>query len=168
MLAKWKWNVVLSTFFCETVLGAPETTKCLKHALVLDRRSFWTHAWWRHQMETFTVLLDLCEGNSPVSVKSLHKGQWRGALMFSVICAWINNWVNNREAGDLRRHRGLYDVNVMDLAEGSPEHLSITSVREYCWHNINNVEKHICYKQPSYICASSIDGWKVLFFIDMH
>ena len=29
------------------------------------------------------------------------------------ICAWINDWVNNREAGDLRRHRGHYDVNVM-------------------------------------------------------
>ena len=44
-----------------------------------------------------------------------HKGQWRGALMFSLICAWINDWVNNREAGDLRRHRGHYDVNVMIL-----------------------------------------------------
>ena len=40
-------------------------------------------------------------------VNSPHKGQWRGALMFSLICAWINGWVNNREAGDLRRHRAL-------------------------------------------------------------
>ena len=39
-------------------------------------------------------------------------GQWRGALMFSLICAWINGWVNNREAGDLRRHRTHYDVTV--------------------------------------------------------
>ena len=45
--------------------------------------------------------------NSPL------KGQWRGALMFSLICVWINGCVNNREAGDLRRHRGHYDVNVM-------------------------------------------------------
>ena len=44
---------------------------------------------------------------------SLHKGQWRGALMFSLICAWINVWVNNGEAGDLRRHRAHYDVIVM-------------------------------------------------------
>ena len=35
--------------------------------------------------------------------------------MFSVICAWINSWVNNREAGDLRRHPGLYDVIVSAL-----------------------------------------------------
>ena len=42
-----------------------------------------------------------------------HKGQWRGALMFSLICARINGWVNNREAGDLRRHRAHCDVTIM-------------------------------------------------------
>ena len=42
-----------------------------------------------------------------------HKGQWRGALMFSLIYTWINDWVNNREAGDLRRQHGHYDVIVM-------------------------------------------------------
>ena len=46
-------------------------------------------------------------------VNSPHKGQWRGALMFSLICAWINGWVNKGEAGDLRRQRGHYDVIVM-------------------------------------------------------
>ena len=69
--------------------------------------------WWRHQMETFSALLALCARNSPVPVNSPHKGQWRGTLMFSLICAWINDWVNNHEAGDLRRHRCHYDVNVM-------------------------------------------------------
>ena len=71
------------------------------------------YTWWRHQMETFSALLALCAGNSPVPVNSPHKGQWRGPLMFSFICVSINDWVNNREAGDLRRHRGHYDVNVM-------------------------------------------------------
>ena len=42
-----------------------------------------------------------------------HKGQWRGALMFTLICARINGWVNNCEAGDLRRNRAHYDVIVM-------------------------------------------------------
>ena len=46
-------------------------------------------------------------------VNSPHKCQWRRALMYSLICAWINGWVNNREAGDLRRHRARYDVTVM-------------------------------------------------------
>ena len=48
-------------------------------------------------------------------VNSLHKVQWRRALMLSLICVWINAWVNNREAGDLRRHRAHYDVIVMGI-----------------------------------------------------
>ena len=75
-------------------------------------------SWWRHQMETCSALLALCAGNSPVPVNSPHKGQWRGALMLSLICAWINDWVNNHEAGYLRRHRGHYDVNVMKAEMG--------------------------------------------------
>ena len=49
-------------------------------------------------------------------VNSPHKGQWRGALMISLICVWINDWVNNREAGDLRRYRDHYDVIVMPIS----------------------------------------------------
>ena len=48
---------------------------------------------------------------SPVNFP--HKGLWRRALMFSLICSWINDWVNNREAGDLRCHHVHYDVIVM-------------------------------------------------------
>ena len=36
-----------------------------------------------------------------------------GALVFSLICAWTNGWVNNRGACDLRRHCAHYDVMVM-------------------------------------------------------
>ena len=46
-------------------------------------------------------------------VNSPHKGQWRGALMFSLICVWISGWVNNREAGDFRRYCTHYGVIVM-------------------------------------------------------
>ena len=48
---------------------------------------------------------------SPVS--SSHKGQWRGALVFSFICTWTDAWANNRNAGDLKRHRAHYNVTVM-------------------------------------------------------
>ena len=51
---------------------------------------------WRYQMETFSALLAFVRGIHRSSVNSLHKGQWRGALVFSLICAWINGWVNNR------------------------------------------------------------------------
>ena len=53
-----------------------------------------------------------------------HKGQWRRALMFSLICVWINGWVNNHAADDLRGYRAHYDVTVMlsvdDLATRGP------------------------------------------------
>ena len=48
-------------------------------------------------------------------VNSPHKGQWRVALMFSLIWVWINGSVNNRKAGDLRRYRFHYDVTVMGI-----------------------------------------------------
>ena len=54
-----------------------------------------------------TDMMTPANGNSP------HKGQWHGALMFSLIHAWINGWVNNGDTGDLRRHRTYYDVIVM-------------------------------------------------------
>ena len=55
-------------------------------------------SWWRHQMETFSTLLALCAGNSPV---------------FYFICAWTNGWVNHRDASDCRRHHVHYDVTAM-------------------------------------------------------
>ena len=70
-------------------------------------------SWWRHGMETFSALLTLCAANYQSPVNSLHEGQWRGALIFSLICFCTNGWVNNRDAGDLRRNRAHYDVIVM-------------------------------------------------------
>ena len=78
----------------------------------------WTLAWehddddvtkWKH----FPRYWPFVRGIQRSPVNSPHKGQWHGALMLSLICVWINGWVNNREAGDLRRHRAHYDVIVM-------------------------------------------------------
>ena len=69
-------------------------------------------------------------------VNSSHKGQWRGALMFSLICVWINSWVNNREAGDLRRHRTHYDVIVMhDECQAISILFSLANYTSICFHN---------------------------------
>ena len=55
-------------------------------------------------------------------VNSPYKGQWRGALMYSLICACIDGWVNDSEVGDLRRHRTHYNVTVMRIFYcGSPQ-----------------------------------------------
>ena len=61
-------------------------------------------------------------------VNSLHKGQWCGALVFSLICIWINGWVNNCEAGDLRPYRTHFDVTVMEW-----HRTAVTWQRVY-WH----------------------------------
>ena len=70
-------------------------------------------SWWRHQMETFFVLLALCKGNPPVTSGFPLQSLWRGALMISLICTWTNSWANNRDAGDLRRHCAHYGAAVM-------------------------------------------------------
>ena len=64
---------------------------------------------WKH----FPRYWPFVRGIHRSSVNSPHKGQWCGTLMFSLIWAWINGWENNREAGDLIRHRAHYGVTVM-------------------------------------------------------
>ena len=65
---------------------------------------------WKHNFSRYWPFV---RGIHRSPVNSPHKGQWRGTLMFSLICAWINGWVNNREAGHMRRHRTNYDVTLM-------------------------------------------------------
>ena len=52
---------------------------------------------WKHFLRYWSFVRGI--HRSPVN--SPHKGRWRGSLVFSLICAWINGWVNHREAGDL-------------------------------------------------------------------
>ena len=75
---------------------------------------------WKHFPHNWPFVLGI--HRSPVNTP--HKGRWRGALMFNLICAWTNGWANNRDAGDLRRDRGHYDVIAM---------------KYYAWH------VHDCY-----------------------
>ena len=76
-------------------------------------RAIWRHDYvikWKH----FPRYWPFVRGIHRSPVNSPHKGQWRGALMFSLICVWINGWVNNGEAGDLRRYHAYCDATVMD------------------------------------------------------
>ena len=68
--------------------------------------------WWRHQMETFSALL-AGVGNSPVTGEFPAQRPVMRSFNVSLIWAWINSWVNKREAGDLRHHNTHYDVIVM-------------------------------------------------------
>ena len=86
-------------------------------------------------MEIFSALLVLCAGNSPVNGEFRSQRPETRALMFSLICAWINGWANNREAGDFRRHRAFYGVTVMQYPYGmsAAESLEIKLTALY-WH----------------------------------
>ena len=66
---------------------------------------------WEHFPRYWPFVGGIHRGRSPVN--SPHKGQRSGTLMFSLICVWMNDWVSNREAGDLRRYRANYDIIVM-------------------------------------------------------
>ena len=81
-----------------------------------DSEDHWTHddviKW-----KLFPRYWPFVRGIHRSPVNSPHKGQWCGALMF-FICAWLNGWVNNREAGDMRRHRAHYDVTAMSPIRG--------------------------------------------------
>ena len=99
--------------------------------------------WRRHQMETFSVLLTLCALNSPVSGEFPLKGPWRGALMFSLICAWTNGWVNNPDAGDLRRRRAQNDITVMNHCTGGC--ITHVTVLTYCTSPMHNRVHYVWY-----------------------
>ena len=62
-------------------------------------------------METFLRYWPFVKGIHRSPVNSPHKGQWRGALMFSLICVGTNGLANNRDDGDLRRHHAHYVTN---------------------------------------------------------
>ena len=59
--------------------------------------------WWRYQMETFSALLAICAGNSSVPGEFPAQRSVTRSFDVSLICTWINNWVNNREGGNYRR-----------------------------------------------------------------
>ena len=72
-------------------------------------------------MEIFSTLLAICAGNSPVSGEFPAQRPAMQCFDFSLISAWINGWVNNREAGDLRCYIAHYDVFVMTFSPSASE-----------------------------------------------
>ena len=66
---------------------------------------------WKH----FPCYWPFVRGTHRSQLNSPHKSQWHGGLIFSLIRAWINGWVNNRKAGDFRRHRDHCSVTIMYL-----------------------------------------------------
>ena len=105
------WVTKLNKFLCLT------TSSTSPWNIHLLSYTFWSQSRCSHddviKWKHFPRNWPFVRGIHWSAVNSPHKGQWCRALMFSLICAWINGWVNNREAGDLKRHRAHYGVTVM-------------------------------------------------------
>ena len=86
----------------------------------------------------------LCR-NSPVTGEFPHEDKWRRASVFSLICAWTNGWVNNRDTGAMRCHCSHYDVTVMDSAIPHPHGGSLG----YSWDCFGqNLDRVITWPWP--------------------
>ena len=108
----------------------------------LHRRKYDDVIKWKH----FPRYWPFVRGIHRSPVNSPHKGQWRGALMFSSICPWSNGWVNDGEAGDLKWHRAHYDAVVMWLRKWTvfmqsehslwfkAPHLNTSTFVNICYH----------------------------------
>ena len=91
-------------------------------------------------------------------VNSPHKGQGRETLMFSLICAWINVWVNNR---------AHYDVTVMQTSfniESTTSSYMIT--RKQCaakhkWQGVHWQGMHLAGYAPGSIIPAQAQVWLV-------
>ena len=128
----WKQNDILITIIIQS------------HWWNVSLGCLYIITWWRHQVETLSALLAFVRGIHRSPMNSPHKGQWRGALMFSLICAWINGWVNNREAGDLIRHCVHYDVTVLRGLH-------------YTW--TKHVHSEVCPMYTSQVCGLAAGMW---------
>ena len=87
------------------------------------------------------------------TVNSPLKGQWRGVLMFSLICVWINGWVNDPEADDLRRYRVNYDVIVM-LIDTQMKVQNLLKLIQYLKHGSKS-------PNPSHIQSKILTKWSL-------
>ena len=124
---EWIWNFIrhftghvitypyLNSSYSLLVKGAPSGP-----LYNLAAHTWWSKCWkhvWFHddviKRKHFPRYWPFARGIHRSPVNSQHKGQWRRAWMFSLICAWINRWVNNGKAGELRRYRAHYGVIVM-------------------------------------------------------
>ena len=88
---------------------------------------------WKH----FPLYWPFVRGIHRSPVNSRHKGHWRGALIFSLVCVCLNGWVNKREAGGWIRLCALYDVIVMTKVTDSNNISSM--LPPVCWRTNHGV-----------------------------
>ena len=107
---------------------------------------------WKH----FPSYWPFVRGIHRSPVNSPHKGQWRGALMFSLISSRINGWANNREAGDFLRHCANFDVIVMHNLKRNPSKFEDT-IKPYMANKSRSCNENITLKRNGTIANNPND-----------
>ena len=111
------------------------------------------------------------QANSPC------KGQWCGALMFSLICAWRNGWANKRDTGDLSIY--LLRIYLFSNAVFNCRHRISYCYTSFCRHisadfngwflsecchvNVDHELKMVCVELQLLVQMSGYFLWKKLF-----
>ena len=130
MIYGWNDSCILysppsSDIQCSNMGGTPTMHhflfSCVTDNMGHIRRDVWCKklittmnwSWRRLQMETFSALLVLCEGNPPVTGGFPSQRPVTWSFDVFVDLAWPNDWTKNRDGGDLRRHHAHFDVTVM-------------------------------------------------------
>ena len=128
------------------------TTELHLHISLVCITSIYVHSGWSDQMETFSASLALCAGNSSVTGEfpSRRPVTWSFGV-FSLTCAWINGWVNTREAGDFRRHRAHYDVTVILCAPFTQPPRTLWAMTQREFHHI---------RKPIFPHPNMLANWK--------
>ena len=111
MSIQWSFNnhhlaLILVSWPCLRNPYQPrDTTPCLPRSTFFVSMSglLTPISWWHREMETFSALEALCEGNLPVIGGSLHKGPVMRTVDVSSMFDQTNCWTNTLVAGDLRR-----------------------------------------------------------------
>ena len=121
-------------------------------------------SWWRHQMETFSALLAFVRSTQRSPVNSPHKSQWRGSLMFSLICVRMKGRVKTHEADDLGRHCAHHDVIVMwvDQLTGMAQAFSQNEVHIWYGHPIFNRCDPVTSYGDIFLCMVNIGSGNYL------
>ena len=126
-------------------------------------QSTWNVIKWKHFPCYWPFVLEI-----PRSlVNAPHKGQWRGVLMFSLICVWINGLVNNRETGNLIIHHTRYGFTVMTLLNGGWDPSSSRVIKNVWSHSVdvivdNDAIEHLHILETKNNVVWSLDNQRFL------
>ena len=106
---EWRWEMHFTANTKYDIWQKKSILHCTgatSRQISVCRQSNWNCPWWRHKKETFSAC-GIFTGHQWIpGTKASDAELW----CFLRCASEINGWVNNGEAGDLRRHVAHYDV----------------------------------------------------------